>query len=36
MRKQELMFGILKQLSAREADIVSEGVVEVAYRLSDG
>jgi len=33
MRKQELMFGILKQLSARETDIVGEGVVEV---LSDG
>src|SRR6202522_3968266 len=29
MRKQELMFGILKQLSARETDIVGEGVVEV-------
>src|SRR6202000_3320253 len=28
MRKQELMFGILKQLSARETDIVCEGVVE--------
>src|ERR1700681_760559 len=28
MRKQELMFGILKQLSARETDIVGEGVVE--------
>src|ERR1700751_1828815 len=26
MRKQELMFGILKQLSARETDIVGEGV----------
>ena len=24
MRKQELMFGILKQLSARETDIVGE------------
>src|SRR5262247_933779 len=33
MRKQELMFGILKQLSARETDIIGEGVVEV---LSDG
>ena len=33
MRKQELMFGILKQLSAREIDIVGEGVVEV---LPDG
>src|SRR6202521_2315533 len=33
MRKQELMFGILKQLSARETDIVCEGVVEV---LPDG
>src|SRR2546421_1336032 len=33
MRKQELMFGILKQLSMRETDIVGEGVVEV---LSDG
>ena len=26
MRKQELMFGILKQLSMRETDIVGEGV----------
>src|SRR5258705_11817417 len=33
MRKQELMFGILKQLAIRETDIVGEGVVEV---LSDG
>src|ERR1700691_5983134 len=33
MRKQELMFGILKQLSARETDILGEGVVEV---LPDG
>jgi transcription termination factor Rho len=33
MRKQELMFGILKQLSMRETDIVGEGVVEV---LPDG
>src|ERR1700731_3707905 len=33
MRKQELMFGILKQLSMRETDIVGEGVVKV---LSDG
>src|SRR5579864_7523958 len=33
MRKQELMFGILKQLSARETDIIGEGVVEV---LPDG
>src|SRR5256714_13743015 len=33
MRKQELMFAILKQLSMRETDIVGEGVVEV---LSDG
>src|SRR5258708_34085451 len=33
MRKQELMFGILKQLSMRETDIVGEGVVE---GLSDG
>ena len=32
MRKQELMFGILKQLSARETDIVGEGVVEVLPR----
>src|SRR6201986_1540099 len=29
MRKQELMFGILKQLSGRETDIVGGGVVEV-------
>src|ERR1700731_2839226 len=33
LRKQELMFGILKQLSMRETAIVGEGVVEV---LSDG
>src|ERR1700741_1437443 len=33
MRKQELMFGILKQLAAQEVDIIGEGVVEV---LSDG
>ena len=33
MRKHELMFGILKQLSMRETDIIGEGVVEV---LSDG
>src|SRR5882757_9018656 len=33
MRKQELMFAILKQLVAAETDIVGEGVVEV---LSDG
>src|ERR1700728_3741680 len=33
MRKQELMFGILKQLLVRETDIIGEGVVEV---LSDG
>ena len=33
MRKQELMFAILKQLAAKEVDIVGEGVVEV---LSDG
>src|SRR6266498_4037339 len=28
MRKQELMFGILKQLSMRETDIIGEGVVD--------
>ncbi|SHO64979.1 transcription termination factor Rho [Pseudoxanthobacter soli DSM 19599] len=33
MRKQELMFAILKQLAAREVEIVGEGVVEV---LQDG
>src|SRR6201986_1381507 len=33
MRKQELMFAILKQLAAAETAIVGEGVVEV---LSDG
>src|SRR6187455_615659 len=33
MRKQELLFAILKQLSIAETDIVGEGVVEV---LSDG
>ena len=32
MRKQELMFGILKQLAARETDIIGEGVVEVLLR----
>ena len=29
MRKQELMFAILKELAAREVDITGEGVVEV-------
>ena len=33
LRKQELMFAILKQLAAKEVDIIGEGVVEV---LSDG
>ncbi|MBB5754109.1 transcription termination factor Rho [Prosthecomicrobium pneumaticum] len=33
MRKQELMFAILKQLAARDIDIIGEGVVEV---LQDG
>lgn len=33
MRKQELMFAILKQLAARDTSIVGEGVVEV---LQDG
>lgn len=33
LRKQELMFAILKQLAANEVDITGEGVVEV---LSDG
>src|SRR4026208_737036 len=33
MRKQELMFAILKQLATQEGDIIGEGVVEV---LSDG
>src|SRR6187455_692115 len=33
MRKQELMFAILKQLALKEVDIIGEGVVEV---LSDG
>src|SRR6187431_1768827 len=33
MRKQELMFAILKQLAIRETEIIGEGVVEV---LSDG
>ncbi|MDP1729998.1 MAG: transcription termination factor Rho [Devosia sp.] len=33
MRKQELMFAILKELAAREVDITGEGVVEV---LPDG
>ncbi|MBZ0229020.1 MAG: transcription termination factor Rho, partial [Bauldia sp.] len=33
LRKQELMFAILKQLAARNTDIIGEGVVEV---LQDG
>ena len=33
LRKQELLFAILKQLATREVDIIGEGVVEV---LSDG
>src|SRR6201987_457249 len=33
LRKQELMFAILKQLAQQETDIIGEGVVEV---LSDG
>src|SRR6201994_768508 len=33
MRKQELMFAILKQLASQEVDIIGEGVVEI---LSDG
>jgi transcription termination factor Rho len=33
LRKQELMFAILKQLAGREVDIIGEGVVEV---LQDG
>src|SRR5689334_17419314 len=33
LRKQELMFAILKQLAAQEVDIIGEGVVEV---LQDG
>ncbi|MGX1307956.1 transcription termination factor Rho [Amorphus suaedae] len=33
LRKQELMFAILKQLAAAEVDIIGEGVVEV---LQDG
>ncbi|MCA0423376.1 MAG: transcription termination factor Rho [Proteobacteria bacterium] len=33
MRKQELMFAILKQLASREVEIIGEGVVEV---LQDG
>jgi len=33
MRKQELMFAILKQLAAKDIDIIGEGVVEV---LQDG
>ena len=33
MRKQELMFAILKELAAREVEITGEGVVEV---LPDG
>jgi transcription termination factor Rho len=33
MRKQELMFAILKQLAAKDVDIIGQGVVEV---LQDG
>jgi transcription termination factor Rho len=33
MRKQELMFAILKQLAARDTEIIGEGVVEI---LQDG
>ncbi len=33
MRKQELIFGILKKLAAQEVEIIGEGVVEV---LQDG
>ena len=33
MRKQELMFAILKQLAAREVEIIGEGVIEI---LQDG
>jgi len=33
LRKQELMFGILKQLASKDVDIIGEGVVEV---LQDG
>ena len=33
MRKQELMFAILKQLAGRDVEIIGEGVVEV---LQDG
>ena len=33
LRKQELMFAILKSLASREVDIIGEGVVEV---LQDG
>lgn len=31
MRKQELMFAILKELAARDVEITGEGVVEVLY-----
>ena len=33
LRKQELMFAILKQLASNDIDIIGEGVVEV---LADG
>jgi transcription termination factor Rho len=33
LRKQELMYAILKQLAARETEIIGEGVIEV---LLDG
>ena len=31
MRKQELMFAILKELAERDTDIIGEGVVEVLH-----
>ena len=36
MRKQELMFAILKQLAIQETDIIGEGVVEVRSDRAGG
>lgn len=33
MRKQELLFAILKQLAEQEVEIIGEGVVEVLHEL---
>src|SRR5438034_583971 len=36
MRKQELMFAILKQLALKEVDIIGEGVVEIVAPIGKG